>query len=240
MSRTAFRRSYAHARFSPRPAAAKKSRVRKYTYEGGLEYITDVHGRLESRTGNAGVTTEFSSGDIWSADYNKNYELLKAPFKIATGVVIPVGRYPYQSASTSYNFGPARTNSGSVTASHGTFYDGTITSAGGSGRFEPFSRISIEPRVSFNWIDLKEGSFVTRLVSTRATYMFTTRASVSSFIQYNSSTNVMSSSLRLRWEYVPGSELFVAYSDGRDTSATGFPALQNRTVVVKATRLVRF
>lgn len=37
-----------------------------------------------------------------------------------------------------------------------------------------------------------------------------------------------------------GSELFVVYSDGRDTRARGVPALVNRTLAVKATRLFRF
>ena len=240
LSRTAFRRSYAHARFSPRPLAARKSIVRKYTYETGLEYITDVRGRLESRTGNVGFTAEFNNGDIWSADYNKNYELLKEVFKIATGVVIPVGGYPFENASTSYNFGPQRKISGSANASYGAFYDGHKTSAGASGRMDLISRISLEPRVAYNWVDLREGRFTTRLVSARVTYMFTTRAQVSTFLQYNSSSNAMSSSVRLRWEYIPGSDFFIAYSDGRDTTGTGFPTLQNRSFVVKITRLVRF
>jgi len=44
----------------------------------------------------------------------------------------------------------------------------------------------------------------------------------------------------MRWEYTPGSELFVVYSDGRDTATGGYPGLQNRSVAVKATRLLRF
>lgn len=37
-----------------------------------------------------------------------------------------------------------------------------------------------------------------------------------------------------------GSEVFVVYSDGRGTATTGLPLLQNRTVAIKVTRLVRF
>jgi hypothetical protein len=44
----------------------------------------------------------------------------------------------------------------------------------------------------------------------------------------------------MRWEYTPGSELFLVYSDGRDTGERSFPLLQNRSVAVKATRLLRF
>jgi hypothetical protein len=46
--------------------------------------------------------------------------------------------------------------------------------------------------------------------------------------------------VRLRWEYHPGSELFVVYNDGRDTTPTGFPHLQNRALILKINRLVRF
>ena len=37
-----------------------------------------------------------------------------------------------------------------------------------------------------------------------------------------------------------GSELFVVFNEGRDTTARGYPGLQNRTFVVKANRLLRF
>ena len=63
---------------------------------------------------------------------------------------------------------------------------------------------------------------------------------ISSLVQFNVDTETLSSSARLRWEYTGGSEVFVVYSDGRDTAAAGFPLLQNRTVAVKATRLLRF
>ena len=44
---------------------------------------------------------------------------------------------------------------------------------------------------------------------------------------------------RLRWEYLPGSELFIVYSDGRGTLGPGSDLL-NRSFAVKATRLLRF
>ena len=50
-----------------------------------------------------------------------------------------------------------------------------------------------------------------------------------------------STNLRLRWEYQPGSELFVVYDDQRDTElGRSFPMLENRAFVVKFTRLFRF
>lgn len=62
---------------------------------------------------------------------------------------------------------------------------------------------------------------------------------VSGLVQYNADAHTLSSSARLRWEYIPGSELFVVYTDGRDT-AGGHAELRNRSFHVKVTRLVRF
>ena len=64
---------------------------------------------------------------------------------------------------------------------------------------------------------------------------------VSALLQYTSATEQASTNARFRWEYQPGSELFVVYTDGRTTEQGGFPPpLQNRSLVVKVTRLFRW
>jgi hypothetical protein len=62
---------------------------------------------------------------------------------------------------------------------------------------------------------------------------------VSSFIQYNSSSHSLSASVRFRWEYEPGSDLFVVYSEGREDLSTS-PFLASRTLALKFTKLFRF
>ena len=46
--------------------------------------------------------------------------------------------------------------------------------------------------------------------------------------------------MRVRWEYSPGSELFVVYSDGRNTDVEWFPQLQGRVLAAKITYLLWF
>jgi hypothetical protein len=62
----------------------------------------------------------------------------------------------------------------------------------------------------------------------------------SALVQYNTGTRSMSANWRFRWEYRPGSELFVVYNEQRDTGAVTLPELQNRAFIVKVNRLVRF
>jgi hypothetical protein len=91
-----------------------------------------------------------------------------------------------------------------------------------------------------NWIDLPQGTFENRLMTARGIFTPSPRTLVSSLIQYNASDQTVSSSLRLRWEYVPGSELFIVYADGRNTSEALVRGLVNRSVAIKLTRLLRF
>ena len=109
-----------------------------------------------------------------------------------------------------------------------------------SGRLELTPQFSMEPGLSLNWIDLPEGQFTTKLVTVRTTYTFTPLMFVSALLQYNSSNDSVSANLRLRWEYQPGSELFVVYNEQRDTLTPRFPELENRAFIIKINRLFRF
>ena len=80
----------------------------------------------------------------------------------------------------------------------------------------------------------------TSIVRTRTDYGFSPRMFVSALVQYSSADRVFSSNFRYRWEYLPGSELFVVYTDERDTLQPGYPDLKNRAFVVKVNRLFRF
>jgi hypothetical protein len=63
---------------------------------------------------------------------------------------------------------------------------------------------------------------------------------VAALVQYSSSSESVLTNLRFRWEYQPGSELFVVYTEGRSTLPPRGTELQNRGFVVKINRLFRF
>jgi hypothetical protein len=67
-----------------------------------------------------------------------------------------------------------------------------------------------------------------------------TRAYVTSLVQYNSRSNTFSGNFRLRWEWAPGSELFLVYTEDRDTDVLDrWSDLRNRGFVIKVNRLLR-
>ena len=89
-------------------------------------------------------------------------------------------------------------------------------------------------------MDVPWGTDDTNLLSTRATYTLSPRMFVSALVRSQSRIDTVSTNARFRWEYQPGSELFVVYSDGRTTLTSGFPEVESRSFVVKMTRLFRW
>ena len=239
LRRDDFRRTFTSARFSPRPASIRA--VRQFTWEGSLDYIENGAGQVETRLGQARFDTEFENSDRFGVDVQQSYERLVRPFTISPGVAIPIGGYDFRDVFVSYSMGEQRRVSGTWSFQRGGFFSGDITAVGYSrGRIEITPLLSIEPGVSVNRIDLPEGAFTATLATSRVTYTFTPRMFLGGLVQYNSTSDSLSTNLRLRWEYQPGSELFVVYNDQRDTSLRGTPFLENRAFVVKITRLFRF
>ncbi len=101
------------------------------------------------------------------------------------------------------------------------------------GRFNLSRSFSFEPTISVNWVDLDEGAFTTTIVGSRVTYTLTPRMFVSALCSTIRATNAVSANVRLRWEYHPGSELFVVYNEQRDTRAPSFPELANRALILQ-------
>ena len=238
-----FRLTSLSARFSPRPRSIEL--VRQFTFEGQIDYsITADRRLLETRSRNLRFDTALENSDRFGLSLTNNYELLVEGFEIADGVTLPIGGYEFTNAEVSYSFGSQRRVSGDFSFTAGDFWSGNVrTLAYSRGRISLHDKVSLEPAISFNWVDLPEGSFNTNLVGTRFNYTFSPRMFFSGLVQYDSNSDTWSNNLRLRWEYSPGSELFVVYTEDRDTdpfTPDRFSELRSRGFVVKTTKLFRF
>ena len=243
LRRDNFRRSYGTGRFSPRPRSIDA--IRQLRIEGSFDYIlTADTGHVETRQTQLGFSAEFENSDRVGVSVADNYELLVEPFEPGPGVTLPVGGYSFRDIEATYSPGAQRPLTGTFTVRVGEFFNGDIRSVGFTrGRLAVTERLSVEPTVSVNWIDTPLGAFRTDLVVARVTYTFTPRMFLGGLVQYNSATDALSTNLRLRWEYSPGSELFVVYTEEQDTNPLRpdrFSELRNRGLVVKVNRLFRF
>lgn len=239
LRRRDFRRNFAMVRYSPRPADPR--RVRKYLLEMSADQFTSTSGLIETQQVSAQAGMELQNGDEWRVELSNSYESLSRVFEIAPDVTVPIGGYRFNEVEARYQLGPRRRASGHLTATAGQFYDGTRTSVGYRGRVDFTHQLGLEPGVSFNQVHLIEGSFLATLVTARVNYTLSPRKAFSGLVQYSSAGNVIGANLRFRWEFRPGSDVFVVFNEGRDTElGIRRSELQTRTFVVKVTRLFRF
>ncbi|MDD9958340.1 MAG: DUF5916 domain-containing protein [Gammaproteobacteria bacterium] len=227
-------------RFSPRIASS--DRIRRLVFIAHTEsYWSADEDLLESRAHGFNFTTEFEQGDAFRISLNDEFEMLDTPFRIASDVVLQPGKYDFSSYEVSYLWGTQRDFSGRLSYRGGDFWSGTNEAFGFSaGRIELSPQLSVEPSYSFNKVKLPEGDFRTELGRVRVTYTISPRMYFSGLMQYNSTQSSFSTNFRFRWEWAPGSELFVVYSDDRDTNPFDRPdsfELRNRGWAVKINRL---
>lgn len=234
-----FAMTSATARFSPRVGRGRL--IRKLRWQTDAEYIQNAdHDALQDHKVSGLFGIEFNSSDDLQFSVDRQFERLLIPFQIAPDTRVPAGDHSYLTFTTTYVIGAQRRVNGTLAVAQGSFYEGTRTTASYSGRVGVSPYVALEPTVSLNWVEVPYGDFTTHLVGTRVVIAPTPRLGFSGLTQFNASARTLSSSVRVRWEYIPGSEMFAVYSDGRDTSLPGFPGLQNRSVAVKVTRLLRF
>ncbi len=238
LRRTDFRRNYLEARFSPRPHSI--SWLRKIGWTGSFDYTTDNRNVLETRIGSLRYQMEFENGDQLNLNATRSREVLQEDFELTEDLAATVGTYDFDSVRVSYQAGPQRPISGNFAFQQGGFFSGTRRELAWRGRVEIMPRLTLEPTLSANWISLPAGHYDTGLLAARINYTLSPRSFVAAFLQYNTAADSLSTNIRFRWEYEPGSDLYLVYNSLRDTLAPGYPDLDTQSFIVKFTRLFRF
>ncbi len=155
-------------------------------------------------------------------------------------VVIPPGRYTWNQFVLDYISNPSAVFSGSARYRTGAFYDGDYRA------FELQENLRVGARftASAGWVrqivKLPSGNFTADLVPLKASYSFTTLASLQALVQYNNQTALLSSNIRLALLNRSGTGFFVVYNDRRETTTYDPREILGRSFIAKYTRLVDF
>lgn len=217
-----------------RPSASRIQEVNPYV---DVNYITSPESALETRELTGGLRTTFPDGGALDLEYRDQLERLVTAFRVSPGVVIPAGRYPFHTLSVGYQLGGNRPFSGGVRASGGTFYAGDRKSLRLNASWRARPELYMELTAERNDVALPFGSFVADVAGARVRYAFSTRFFGSAFVQYNTESSQLVSNVRLDFRHAPLSDVFVVFTERRDTRAS---TLAERSVALKVTRLFAF
>ena len=222
---------------APRPRGIEA--IRQFEFKAEASQYDRPDGEMETREYNFEGRAIFESSDRFVVTHSLTEEHLLEGFPLSSEVDVPAGNYRFARSGVRFWFGTHRAVSGYVRYEFGDFFGGTRQEVGYWGRAEVNRRFSMEPNLSFNWITVPAGEVRAQVSRLRATYTVSPRSFVGALVQYNSAAQLFSANLRYRWEYSPGSDVFVVFSTNRDGD-DGLSGLTDRALVVKFTRLFRF
>jgi len=163
----------------------------------------------------------------------------KAPFTIAPGVILPVGKYDYAVYGLDWTLNPSAPLSFVLRGDFGPFYNGTRNGGSINLTYRRGAALSTSMLFDYNDVHLDQGNFVRQLIGNRVAYFFTPRVFAQSLVQYNNQAHIWSANARFGWLSTAGTGLYVVFNDGENADGYfnwGQP--QTRSFIVKYTRQI--
>ncbi|HVY63400.1 MAG TPA: DUF5916 domain-containing protein [Gammaproteobacteria bacterium] len=197
ISRTDIRDYTGHIGYTHRP---KEGYWQSLYFVLDGERIENLSGGLQSQViGLTPIQITNSKGDYIWVRSNFQREVLDQPFPISPGVVIPGGDYSFSDNGIEFGGSAFRPVSGRIARTWGSFYGGTRVRTFGQFVWTPSPKFRTTIGYNIQEIDLPQGHFTTRIVSTGLDWVFSPRLSWTNLIQYDNVSQIIGVNMRLNW-----------------------------------------
>jgi hypothetical protein len=154
-------------------------------------------------------------GDKLKFTYTYDEErLLREPFEVNPGVVIPLGDYSFSRYGIRAQAANSRVVSGIAEVIWGSFYDGDLLQMNATLELRPSRYVFLALQYEQNNGRVGAGDFVQRLARIRFNLAFTPQISWTNVLQYDNVTDLVGLNSIFRWEIEPGREFFVVANYG--------------------------
>jgi len=151
------------------------------------------------------------TGDSMTVAIHDETEVLREPFEISTGIIIPPGEYQYNAYGLQFGTGNHRKFAGNfrfVLYERGQYFNGDRDEYSAGITWRPSARFRGNLSYDYNEIVLPQGAFETRLVQAGFDISFSSTLSWVNLIQYDNVTETMGINMRLHWIPEAGREVF--------------------------------
>ncbi|MEJ2238817.1 MAG: DUF5916 domain-containing protein [Gemmatimonadales bacterium] len=234
--RRGIRHTYATVGAHPRPNIARVQEINPF---GEIHHLTELNSQLLTREGTIGLGVIFLDGSTASLSYNNRFERLDEPFRVDPDgiVVFPTGSYSFHEARVSFASSAAKALNFSTNVTAGGFYSGSRVSIGAQAQWRPSYRISFRLSASHDDVSGEGGSFTADVLRSRIQFAASTTLFGSGDVQYNSQSEELITNVRVNLIYAPLSDVFLVYTERRDTADK---LVLERSVTAKVTKMFAF
>ncbi len=204
-------------RISPRPSKdGPFGWIRQASFSNYYTRVTNLKGVNESWSFLfTPLAAQMESGESLRFTWTPQYEYLAAPFEIVKGRAIAPGGYRFDRFAALAMTSPHRPFIVSYSSTWGTFYDGRLNQYAGTVNWTSSDgRVQLGLGGENNFGCLQAGRFVQRLWQFRTSMAWSPRVVLTSFVQYDTTSNNVGANTRLRWTMKPGREIFFVWNRG--------------------------
>jgi hypothetical protein len=183
----------------------------------------------------------FSSKNSWMGSIGLDYRIdqLDEDFELSDQVIVPVGRYRYLSTELMLQT-PGTSSFWTIFMFEGgAYFDGYKLTPSMQPRWNIGASLEIGGIYRLDLIRFpdRNQSLNNHIGGLQALYMVSTKLSLSAFVQYNSAINKVLSNVRFRYNPKEGTDLYVVFNEGRNTSldreVPRLPVYDQRNITVK-------
>ncbi len=188
-------------------------------------------------TGNYGF--RWKNGASLTPGIRLQYDDITESFDIADIATIPIRSYLYTSAITEFASPTSSPFIVNGEIQSGRFFDGIKHSLKISPVYNISSSLRMDFTYEFNSVNFssRNQKFDTHIARLKGLVMFSTKLSVSAFVQYNSLDNLFLGNIRLRYNPKEGNDLFIVYNTDVNGDRAEFnpmlPVTNQGSVLVK-------
>lgn len=154
---------------------------------------------------------------------------------------VPPGTYNFWYLSTLFNLGPSKNPGLMVLAEAGKFYDGVKISLNLNSTWNVSPSLDINPTYRIDWVNFEDRgqAFTNHIFGLKTLVMVSTKLSVTSFTQYNTSIDAWLINARFRYNPREGNDFYIVYNEGLNTNLyreiPTLPRSDTRTIMLKYT-----
>ena len=208
---------------------------------GAMTFTDNIDNSTQSFETELSYDLGFKSGLGGMIGFKHLYENVIDTFSFSDDSYVPAGKYGFNEFEAHLNSSRSKRFVLGVDVFAGSFYDGTRFGFGFEPSWNVGSSLQLGLEYEHNFLSFKSRnqSFNGGVAGFKALVMFTNRASVSTFIQYNSAENAVITNFRFRYNPREGNDFYIVVNEGRSTyrdiENPRLPLYNNRSILLKYT-----
>jgi len=173
-----------------------------------------------------------------------NYENVFETFELSDDVSVPIGEYQFPAIRGSLMTPLSYPLMVAFMTQSGGYYDGILISTTINPIWSVSSSLELSGFYQYNHADFQDRDqlYIAHIARLKAQYMYSTKLSVSAFVQFNSAEDGIVSNFRFRYNPREGNDFYIVYNEGTYTNLDRDmpdlpmrPRMGYRTILLKYT-----